>query len=117
MGCHLRIKKNDRPFNVYSHTTIIGSDGYDVNTYTKRYTTMPADMQPIGGKTNLAEYGVNAVSANAKKMFIDDPYQVFIEDIIKDLADNNQYRIVGIKKWYSHTMLLLDWIETKVTLP
>jgi hypothetical protein len=109
----MRIAKNDKPFDAYTVATAPDAEGYMVQTLTQVDTIM-GDLQPIGGKFDLSEYGINTTPAEAKKLF----YDVGLLAIGMVLVGGGKkYMVKGVDDWYSHSMAILEPYEVATPAP
>jgi hypothetical protein len=109
----MRIKKNDVPITVYRFTQSTNADGLVTSSYTVKFSSKYADLQPVGGKFDPALYGINSTPSNVRKMFFDNDIDVLEGEIIA--SSSNNYMVKNVKTWYSHQEAILEPYE--VTIP
>jgi hypothetical protein len=104
----MRISFNDRLHQVKRpNVTTLDTEGNRASTYTTIYTALPGDLQPIGSKVDLAQYGINYNPADVRKLFVDFVTNIRIGDVVTDDA-SKQYMVKGLRVWYSHIEAILE---------
>jgi hypothetical protein len=104
----MRISKHDRLFDVYQQAQVMDAEGYPVMTLTRTREGLPSDLQPIGGRVKFEMYGLDTVSAEARRMFFDQEEPVYIGDIVQDTETLKTYMVKGLHAWYDHTEAIIE---------
>jgi hypothetical protein len=104
----MRITKFDRLFDAYTYTTALTADGMEQRAYVKAISSMAGDLQPIGGKFNPAEYGIDSIPSNVKRLFFDSNVALALGQIVKDQASGVAYMVKGLAAWYTHQEAVLE---------
>jgi len=111
----MRISKHDRLFDVYQQGNSLDAEGYPVIALTRTRAGLPSDFQPIGGRVKFEMYGLDSVSAEARRMFFDQGEAVYIGDIVQDLETLKTYMVKGLHEWYDHSEAIVE--PYKVAIP
>lgn len=103
----MRVTKNDILVDVYTVSQTVDAEGFKVATYTQVYNDIPVDIQPLGGKVNVQDYGLVQAPAMGKILFFNEPVVLNLGYIV-EVSATERYQVRGLSKWYAHGEAILE---------
>lgn len=89
----------DTSVSLYQKVTTKSAKGLSVPSYATLTATFQANVQPVSlSQSQMSQWGVTDMAANAKKMFYYPNASVRMLDRIKD-AQGDWYEVRGINQW------------------